>query len=244
MPGEKVHGCLFPVFGQSGKEVIHPVADTPRKRRTTDFYIREPGFQMSRRDLEKFIKFCRGAAPAALVRGIIRIQVRLVPDFPVLNVVLKSVRPTFIVVSNNVFANHRPLFEVWRRKRVVLFRPMLNGGAETVIRFRACIQRVLNKNIRQQKVVVRRIFRICIEITENVGNIHAVRSAVGGAVGRIMVSGEGDTRCLVRIKISPALIAPRTDRPVIHSVHRLDHAHNFTRIQFQFCHDFFLSISG
>ena len=244
MPGEKVHGGLFSVLGQSGKEIIHPFPNIISKRRTTDFYIRETGFQMRRCDLVKFIKFCRSAAPAAFIRGIIRIQVRLVPDFPVLNIMMVTIRPALIVVGNDVFADHRPLFEVRRRKCVILFRPMFNGGAETVIRFRAGIQRVLNQNIRQQKIVVRRIFRICIEIAENVGNIHAVRSAVGGAVGRIMVPGEGDTRRLVCIKISSALIVPRTDRPVIHGVHRLDHAHNFTRIQFQLCHNFFLSISG
>ena len=244
MPGEKVHGGLFSVLGQSGKEVIHPVADTPRKRRTADLHVRETGFQMRRCDLVKFIIFRSSTAPAALVRGIVFIQIRLVPDFPVLNIMMVTIRPTLIVVGNDVFADHRPLFEVRRRKCVILFRPMFNGGAETVIRFRACVQCVLNKNIRQQKVVVRRIFRICIEIAENIGNIHAVRSAVGGAVGRIMVPGEGDTRRLVRIKISSALIVPRTDRPVIHGVHRLDHAHNFTRIQFQLCHNFFLSISG
>ena len=80
--------------------------------------IAENGFQMLCGNLVHGVKFFLRSVPH-LVFGIIAAVIRLVPDFPILDIVFKSVCPALIIVLYDMLADARPLRIVLRRKDAI-----------------------------------------------------------------------------------------------------------------------------
>ena len=123
MPGKEIDGNVS--FSHLRKEISRP-GFVSCQGRTTDFQVRKTGLQMFCGDLVqiKKLRFC--TAPGTLIGAVVRIKIGLVPDFPVLDIEMIPIRPTFIIMTNNVLTNDGPLFEICRRKRFIFFDSVFN----------------------------------------------------------------------------------------------------------------------
>ncbi|OPZ85089.1 MAG: hypothetical protein BWY76_01563 [bacterium ADurb.Bin429] len=109
------------------------------------------------------------------VEGIIphlRAHVRLVPDFPVADIVVETIRPALVVVADDVDANLCPFGEILRREGMVLARGMLDAGAQPVDDGRARIENGLQVVIGGTEVVAGRVSRVGVEVGKDLRDIH------------------------------------------------------------------------
>ena len=119
-----------------------------------------------------------GTAPCTLIGRIIRIQIRLVPDFPVLDIQMKTICPAFIIMADDMLANHCSLVKILRWNGSVLLDLMFNRLAQPEECFRSGFQTNQNGFIRTGKTIRSRIVWICVEVWKNIRNIMAVRTAI------------------------------------------------------------------
>ena len=81
----------------------------------------EARFEMLVGDIVKLKKLLCRTAPTALVCGIVLVEIRLVPDLPILDIHIKAVCPSFGIVSDDMLTNDSPFFEIGRRQSVIFF---------------------------------------------------------------------------------------------------------------------------
>ena len=119
---------LLELFLDKIKEGLCPIGNGNRQSRTADLEVREALLEVRCRHTVQFKEFAHGAAPALFIDiiRIVRRTVRLVPDFPIFDVIVEAVRPTLGIVTDDVFADLRPLLIVLRRKRAVFLWPVLD----------------------------------------------------------------------------------------------------------------------
>ena len=127
-----------------------------------------------------------GARPHLIVAR--RAVVRLIPDFPVLNIQMEAIRPAFIKVANDMFANDSPLMKVLGRNCSMFFDLMLNRLAQPEERFGSGIQADQNGFIGARKIIRSRITGISVKIGENARDIVAERTSVSTYNPRVMVA--------------------------------------------------------
>jgi hypothetical protein len=91
--------------------------------------MRKTVLQMLVRDVEKLEKFLCRSAPTALVRGIVLVEIGLVPYFPILDIHMEAVCPALGIMANDMLADDCPFFEIGRGEGVIFLLPMLDLGA-------------------------------------------------------------------------------------------------------------------
>ena len=251
VPGEKVHGAVvvLDVLHELEKQInialtilapgafgIHLFQGIePDRRITADFDLRKFRLQQLGGHIIQFqILFPRSGPHHAPPVG----TFRLIPDFPVLDIVLKAVRPAFGVVTDHARADLRPFFRVFRRVHTVRLPPdfVLNGHAETVIRLHFGIHQTGDQRVRPGKVVRRRIVRVRIEIRKDIGNINKLSAAETAA--HVVQAGIGNP-CFRQI-VEKFVTAPADDGGLTDRMDRLHFAGDFREIDFDFCHGLLL----
>ena len=196
MPGEEVQGHIpFPHFR---KKKFVPFGDGPYTRvctghcGTADEKIGKAALEVLDGNFEEVVELLGRAGPATRINlplVVVPLEVGLVPDFPVLDIEVEAVGPTFIVVTDDMLAYLRPLFVVLGRIDIVLFqRLVLDALAKTVENLHARILNALYISVGKGKVIRLRLVWILREIRENDGDIHHVLS-VGAVAGGIVIAG-------------------------------------------------------
>ena len=180
--------------------------------------MREALFQMECGDTIKFIELCRSTAPAELVVGVIVIKIRLVPNFPVFDVPMIAVCPSFVVVADDMLTDDRPLVKVLWRQSSVFLAVMLNAVAEAVENPGSCFQDGLQIFVGNGKIVRVFIIRVRVEIRKNTNDVNAVLTAVFLAVGSIVVARKRNTGTAVIVAVVDAAFR----RTVVDGMHALD----------------------
>ena len=138
-----------------------------------------------------------------------RHKVRLVPNLPILDIPVEAIRPSLIVMANDMFTNHCPLVEILWGIHAVFLDPMLNGLAKPVEGLRPRSTDILQIFVRQGEIITFGILGIRLEIREDASDVHGVPSAVGMAVRRVMQAGVGNLQRGERVEIRHRLVAPR-----------------------------------
>ena len=238
VPGEEVerHGVVATV----GEEALAP-AEIAGDRGAADLQVGELALQVLGGRLVEAEEVGDGAAPAARVlreARVGRVEVRLVPDFPIDDVELvgpcdvhcrvflvESPAPALVVVADHVLADPRPLCEVLRGKDAVLLGAVLDGLSEAEEHLRAGAADVVEVVVGEYEVVVLRVVLVGIEVGEDGVDVAGVRAA-GDAVDRVVRAGEGDARGLVVLEVAAHLVAAGLlhGGAVVDGVHRLDRA--------------------
>ena len=96
---------------------------------STDLKFRKQTFKMPIGSLIKIIELLRSSCPAsAWCRCII-----LIPDLPILYIVMESICPSFIIVTDDVLAYLCPLLEILRRMDIMNIRRILDCLTKTII---------------------------------------------------------------------------------------------------------------
>jgi hypothetical protein len=97
----------------------------------------------------------------------------LIPDFPIVNVEVEAVRPTLVVMADDMLTNSRPLSVILGRVDAICLDMglILNRDSQSEIRLHTVFYEALNQFIGKCKIVGRRIVFIGIKVSENIGNI-------------------------------------------------------------------------
>ena len=115
-----------------------------------------------------------------------RAVLRLVPDFPITDVVVKTVRPAVVVVPDETKADFRPFRGILGRMHEALLRSVLDTLAQSVNDLRAGLPDRSHIPICEREVVARRLRRVGIEIGEDGVDVHHVR------IGPVTIVQPGD----------------------------------------------------
>ena len=178
MVGEEVQRSFlrFDIVQKSGT-----VLSWVRKGGAADLYVRKAFFQMlCRRDI-KIVELLLGAGPGAWIGlpAVIRIvEVRFVPDFPICDAHLVAIRPAFVIMTNDVLADLRPLLIVLRRINAIFPGLVLDTLAESVKRLRPGLLHVQKHHVGIGEIIGLRRIYIRPEIREYLRNIDAVAAVL------------------------------------------------------------------
>lgn len=123
MPREKVNWNIS--FLHILQKILAPFKPEG-KRRTAYFEVRKAALQMLCRDFIKVIKLCLCTAPCTFVGAVVFVQVGFVPDLPILNVKVESIRSAFVIMAYNMLADNCPFMKILWRNSTVLFYLMLD----------------------------------------------------------------------------------------------------------------------
>ena len=196
MPGKEVQRHIPALH--LGKEPFIPYRYRPHARirtghgRTADTKVGETAFEVLYGNLEEIVEFLRGTGPTARIHlplVVVPFQVGLVPDLPVLDVVLEAVGPAFIVMADDVLADLRPLLVVLGRIDSILLQGLvLDTLAQAVEHLHACILDALDIPISQRKVVGLGLVRVLGKVREDDGNVDHMLSVCAGS-GGVVVAG-------------------------------------------------------
>ena len=226
VPGKEIQRHVFSVGGERVQETVEPNRLT-EQRRTADLEVRKTFFEVRRRGFIQFEKLFRRALPGGAAVFARRI-VRLVPDLPVFDVHGKTVRPAFVVMTDDMFADHRPFLKIGRHARAVFFRCVLNLGTQTVEDAAAGGLNPLQITIGLGKVIGRRVGGVARKIRKDRLDIDGVFAAVAGKERRVVIPHAGEFRRPPRVHVVGP--APRLDRTVVDRVHRFDRTDDAGRI--------------
>ena len=127
------------------------------KRRSADLQVREALVQMIRRGLieleEISVRTVPGRRHVLLPASVLEAQVRLIPDLPVLDIILEAVCPSFGVVTDDMLAYPGPFLIVLRRNHAIFLAPFLDGLSQTVEHLGSGCLDVGQKHVGQFKVI-------------------------------------------------------------------------------------------
>ena len=126
-----------------------------------------------------------------------RLPLRLIPDFPVPDWKMKTVRPPLRIMAYDVRADVNPFLRILGRIDEVMFNTVLYGGAKLVKDRGASLDAVAEVVIGLFKKVIARIIRIRLKIGEYHGNVGDLRIRI--VPRRIMNPGNGQIQRLIRI---------------------------------------------
>ena len=101
-----------------------------------------------------------------------------VPYFPIFYAPLEAMRPSFVVVPDDMLADPRPFREVLRRIDVVRldFPVVLNRHTKPIEDFAPGLDKRLQVRVRKGKVVACRIVLVGVEVREHVRDVYIVRA--------------------------------------------------------------------
>ena len=153
--------------------------------------------QMSSRRVIQLVELLRCSLPHG--RGFLCIAIiGLVPNFPVTNRILKSIRPTVDIMGHHMLADHRPFLKILRGIEAVRFEHMIifDGHTQTEKGLTTMLHKLLDDAICKGKIIGCGIVGIRIEITEEIRNVHIQTSPHPPAY--IVQTGVGDT-CILQI---------------------------------------------
>ena len=81
-------------------------------------------------------------------------NVRLIPDFPVTNIIMVTVCPSLVIMTDDVLCYHRPLLVILRWIDMILLkRLILNALTKTIENLHACILNTLHISVSQNEIV-------------------------------------------------------------------------------------------
>jgi hypothetical protein len=169
-----------------------------------------------------------GAAPAALVGSIVGVKVGLVPDFPILYVIVKAVGPALGIVADNMLADYRPFFKVLWGQGAQLGNGMLYSGGKMIVYLGAYRVDNLKIMVGIGKYVGCRVLGVGIEITEYTMHVYTEFSAVGIGGAGVVQTGIGVTYRFIVVYIGDAKVRlPFIYGAVVNRMHRLYFALGF-----------------
>ena len=153
-------------------------------RRSPDLQVREPFFQLLGDLHIESVVFVDRAQPHQVFRIGIELFVaaafRLVPDFPILDLVFEPVPQSFRVVTDDVRADVDPFLHIGRRVDLVFFDRMVDGFAEAVENRRIRIfDAVPDIVVGVAEIVVARIVLVEVEQRENMADVDQPAAGVG-----------------------------------------------------------------
>ena len=160
--------------------------------RTTDLDVRKTRTQVTGRCNIKLIELFQCPRPCTRIRKLtafLHIQIRFIPYLPVLDIIMESVCPSLVIMSDDVFADPGPLHIVLRRVYAIFFRAMLDGQAEAVERFGSCIYHIGNEHISVHEIIRRRIIHRSAPIREHRIDVHTMLCDIYLSEGCIMSAG-------------------------------------------------------
>ena len=96
---------------------------------------------------------------------------------------MESVSPSLGVMANDVFADSCPFFRIFRRERMIWLNVglILNRNPQAVIRFNVCVCQRFQQIVGKGKIVILGVVFVCVEISEQIGNIHKPPAAKNAA---------------------------------------------------------------
>ena len=172
-------------------------------------------------DAVQFVKLFAGSEPHRRIFG-------FVPNLPIFDVPMMTVSPAFIVVSDYMFANARPLGEILWRINVVRLDPIVifNRRSEAIIDAATGVNYRFKIFVGKCKVVVFGVGFVCIEIREDIGDVNKM-SAAPCSVG-VMGAHKWDAGVLKFFLLAaPCVIAHRS---IVDSVKGLNAPGTFAKI--------------
>ena len=220
VPGEEVdRRAVRALVLEEPVAVVH----VARERGTADLQLGELPLQVLRRDLEELEELLLRAAPHPGQTRLppVHVDVRLVPDLPVLDVPLETVRPAPVVVTDDVLADPRPLGEVLGRPHVVALRGVLDALAEAEERLGAGRAHVAQVGVGHGEVVALRVVLVRVEVREHRRDVGHVVAAVHDVLGRVVRARERDARGAVLGEVAVPRVGAAAHGAVVHGVHRL-----------------------
>ena len=120
MPGEEVRDNF--IILECLQKIVSPFVVTHiGTSRSAYLEAWETGFEVLVCYAVKLVELLCSSAPTALVGGIVIIKIGLVPNFPILYIVMKTVCPAFGIVSDYMLTNNSPLVKILRWKCAVFF---------------------------------------------------------------------------------------------------------------------------
>ena len=224
MPGYEIDGnVILPHILEELREIGLRSLDTAVGG-TSYLQLREAFLEMFGCDGVELVELFDGPSPGARLGlpsagGLV--EVGLVPDLPVLDIIVETVGPAFIVVEYDVFAYSRPFLVIFRRIDVVLGGLLvLDGLPETVEGFAAGIDQGLDVGIGLPEIVRGGLVRILAEIREHLADIYqplpvvSLAGIVGTAVGNIQDAEIGHLGAVADVW------------PVVDRIHRFDRTYD------------------
>ena len=197
-----------------------------RQRGSPDLDIRETFFQMPDRDIKELDVFADGPGPALMPE-----QVGLVPDLPVDDPAVESVRPALVLVPDDVLADPRPLVKVLRGDCSVMFDLVFDRGTEAVEDFGPGFLNRVEIGVGQGEVVGRRIILVGVKVRKDLVDVDGAPPFQR----RVVQTGVGDPRRGVRL-VAPHFVVAR--RTVVDAVHVLDLAERLGKRNVYVSHSF------
>ena len=159
---------------------------------TADHQVREAGFEVLGGNFIEVEELLRSAAPCAPVGAAFGVKVRLVPDFPIPDVVMIAVCPALVVVTDDVLADFCPFVKIRRRNGVMLTNLMLDFLSQTVEGFGSCFQRDRDVFVCTGKIIGCGIVDIRLKAGKDCADINREFPAVPTVEGGIVVTGKGN----------------------------------------------------
>lgn len=135
------------------KKALCPIVDAVRQGGTADAQLRKARLEVLGGNLVKLEVLLRRPAPGPLLRAVVRVEVRLVPNLPIADVIAVAVCPALIVMPDDMLADRCPLVKIRRRQGVVLADLMLNPLPQAVKGLGPRLQRDRNVLIRAGEIV-------------------------------------------------------------------------------------------
>ena len=185
--------------------------------------VAEALLQMLGRDVVQLVKLRRRAAPH--VGGLHGVAiVRLVPNFPVADVVVIAVCPPLVVVADDVLADHRPFRGVLGREDTVRLQRLgiFDRDAQTEERLAVNLHQLLDQAVGENKIVGCRVVGVGVKVAEQIRNIRIEVAAERTA--HVVQTRVGDSRLLQVMKHRKV---PAGKRRLSDTVHGLDGADRF-----------------
>ena len=164
-----------------------------------DLQCRETSFQMVGGDPVQLEILLFRTLPHMII-GQVGVIFRLVPDLPAKDIQMQAIGPAFIVMADDMLADHRPLFEILGRIDMADgdIQVIFNGDTQPVNDLHAHLVESCQQPIGVGKVIAGRVIGICVEIGEHIGDIHKPCAAVHTT--HIVKPGEGNTGLLHKIE--------------------------------------------
>ena len=217
MPGEKIQRhVLIATHGQKLHRKIRwtefsvDKMTARAKRRTADLHIRKLLRDGScRRAVELQVVVVRAAPHDRTILG-------FVPDFPITDVVMMSVRPAFVVMPDDAEADRCPFFHVRRRVGISFHARVLDAFAQPVDRLRAGLADGLDVFVGERKIIAPRQRRIGVRVWKDRMVIDHIR--IGPAA--VVQSGERNAQFL--LLLDEIKNSTRCQRPLVDAVERTD----------------------
>ena len=227
MVGEEVQRGVFLLYVVQERRTVFSWIG---KCRPADFQNGETVFEVLGSYNVQLVKLLHSSAPRPGIRfpAVVRlVQIRFIPDFPILYAHMVPVSPAFVVVADDMLADAGPLLIVLGRIDAVLFCLMLNALPKSEEGFGASFQHILEHYVAVSEIVRPGIVDVGIEIRENLVNVYAV-AAVFGSQGRVVRPGVWNAEGSVRFHCG-------VDGTVVCRIHRFEGSEDACRAEPHHC---------